>query len=135
MVKARCLCEGVRFTVSGSFGPAIICHCSQCRRATGSAFACNAPVSSQQVEFEAGQDLIREFESSPGEYRAFCSRCGSPVYSRRVDRPRTYRLRLGLLDGDPGVRPGCHLWVDSKAPWYEISDSLPQFSSVPDPDL
>jgi len=87
----------------------------------------------EHLEFEAGQDLIREFESSPGEFRAFCSHCGSPIYSRRVDRQGTYRLRLGTLDGDPGVRPVCHIWVGSKAPWFEISDSLPRFPSVPDP--
>jgi hypothetical protein len=133
MFTARCLCEGVRLRVTTTLGPAIICHCSQCRRATGSAFACNAPVASKGVEFEAGQDLIREFESSEGEFRAFCSRCGSPIYSRRVSLPGVYRLRLGIVDGDPGVRPSCHLWVGSKASWFEITDSLPRFESVPDP--
>lgn len=133
MVTAHCLCEGVRLRITGNFGPAVICHCSQCRKASGSAFACNAPVRSKSLEFESGRDLIREFESSPGEFRAFCSRCGSPIYSRRVSHPDTYRLRLGIVDGDPGVRPLCHVWVGSKAPWFEIADSLPRFESVPDP--
>jgi hypothetical protein len=131
MLTARCLCDGVRLRVSGKLGAAAFCHCSQCRRANGSAFACNAPVRSKYLEFEAGRELIREFESSPGKFRAFCSRCGSPIYSRLVSEPDLFRLRLGLVDGDPGRRPLFHVWVGSKAPWFEITDALPQFPSVP----
>jgi hypothetical protein len=131
MITARCLCEGVRLRSTGTLGPGVICHCSQCRRASGSAFACNAPVPARTVEFESGRDLIREFESSPGEFRAFCSRCGSPIYSRLVSNPEVYRLRLGTVDGDPGFRPVGHVWVGSKAPWFTITDSLPQFEAAP----
>jgi len=131
MIDGKCLCGGVRFRVTGKLGPAAICHCSQCRKASGSAFACNAPVRSKYLRFESGRELIREFESSPGKLRAFCSRCGSPVYSRVTSDPDTFRLRLGMLDGDPGRRPLAHVWVSSKAPWFEITDALPQFASAP----
>jgi hypothetical protein len=63
--------------------------------------------------------------------RAFCGRCGSPVYSRRSDSPDVLRLRLGLLDDDPKRRPLAHFWVGSKAPWFEITDDLPQFEAGP----
>jgi len=59
--------------------------------------------------WRAGEERIREYESSPGTLRAFCSRCGSPLYSRRRDAPDV--LRLGLLDDDGGRRPLCHLWA------------------------
>jgi hypothetical protein len=82
-------------------------------------------------KFVAGEDLLREFESSPGVFRAFCGRCGSPIYSRRPDAPEVLRLRLGILNDDPGRRSLAHFWVGSKAPWFEIADALPQFSGGP----
>ena len=131
MLDGKCLCGGVHLRVDGKLGPAVFCHCSQCRKASGSAFACNASVRSKYLHFESGRELIREFESSPGKLRAFCSRCGSPIYSRVRSDPDTFRLRLGMLDGDPGRRPLAHCWVSAKAPWFEIADALPQFESAP----
>ena len=127
LITGRCLCGDVQFEIDGKLGPAIYCHCSQCRRASGSAFAANASVRARYLRFRSGRDAIREYESTPGEFRAFCSRCGSPVYSRLASDPETFRIRLGTLDGDPGRRPLSHVWVGSKAVWHEITDGLPQF--------
>jgi heme-degrading monooxygenase HmoA len=131
MITASCLCDGVRLRLTGRLGPAAFCHCSQCRKANGSAFACNAPLRARYLEFERGRDLIREFESSPGKFRAFCSRCGSPIYSRVSADPESFRIRMGIIDDDPERRPLFHVWVGSKAPWFEITDALPRFDSVP----
>jgi heme-degrading monooxygenase HmoA len=131
MITASCLCDGVRLRLTGRLGPAAFCHCSQCRKANGSAFACNAPLRARYLEFESGRDLIREFESSPGKFRAFCSRCGSPIYSRVSADPESFRIRMGIIDDDPERRPLFHVWVGSKAPWFEITDALPRFDSVP----
>ena len=130
-MRAECLCGGVRIEISGKLGPVVYCHCSRCRKASGTAFGANADVRAQYWTWGAGQDLVREFESSPGVYRAFCSRCGSPVYSRRPETPDVLRLRLGLVDDDPGRRPLAHFWVESKAPWFEITDDLPAFARGP----
>jgi hypothetical protein len=126
MLTGSCLCGSVRFQIDGKLGPAGYCHCSQCRKASGSAFAANAPVRRKYHSFLRGEDSIREFESSPGKFRAFCSHCGSPVYSRLDAEPETLRIRLGTLDQDPGRRPLVHVWVGSKAPWHTISDDLPR---------
>lgn len=127
MLEGRCLCGGVRFRLTGRLGPAGFCHCKQCQRASGSAFAANAPARAKYFEVVAGADLISEYESSSGKFRAFCSRCGGPIYSRRDSEPDIRRIRLGTLESDPERRPLAHLWVASKAPWYSISDSLPQY--------
>lgn len=126
MLEGGCLCGGVRFRISGKLGPAGYCHCKECQRASGSAFASNAPVRIGYFTFSAGAELVSEYESSPGKYRAFCRRCGSPVYSRRDDEPELRRIRLGTLDGDPERRPLLHVWTSEKAPWYEIGDTLPR---------
>ena len=93
MITGRCLCEGVRFEISGEIGSPSLCHCSLCRHASGSAFAVNAGVASAAFRVTAGPDLIREYESSPGHFRAFCSRCGSPLYSRMHAHPDFRRIR------------------------------------------
>jgi hypothetical protein len=121
----------VRFEVDGPWSPLVYCHCTQCQRASGSAFAANSTVARSGVRFLSGEDLIREYESSPGTFRAFCSRCGSPVYKRGVDQPDSLRIRLGLLDGDPGLRAQAHFWTSVKQPWYEIRDALPQHPEGP----
>jgi len=126
MLEGGCLCGGVRFRISGKLGPAGYCHCRECRRASGSAFAANAPVRTAYFALSAGTELVSEYESSPGKFRAFCTRCGSPLYSRRDSEPELRRIRLGTLDADPERRPLAHVWVSEKAPWYEITDALPQ---------
>jgi hypothetical protein len=130
-LTAHCLCAGVAIEVAGKVGPVVYCHCSRCRKASGSALGANANVRRRYWRFAAGEDLVREFEGSPGVWRAFCSRCGSPVYSRWDGEPEMLRLRLGLVNEDPGRRSLAHFWVGSKAPWFEISDSLPQFERGP----
>jgi hypothetical protein len=84
-------------------------------------------VDAAAFEITSGKDSISKFESSPGKFRCFCSRCGSPVYSYRQSIPQTIRIRLGTVDSDPGSRPVLHSWVDQKAPWFEITDELPRF--------
>jgi hypothetical protein len=126
-MTARCLCGDIRIEIGGKIGPVVYCHCSQCRKATGTAFATNADVRRKYWRIVAGEELVREFESSPGKFRAFCPRCGSPIYSRRAATPDVVRVRLGLLEDDPERRPLAHGWVGSKAPWFAITDGLPQY--------
>jgi hypothetical protein len=133
MISGSCLCDSVRFEIRGQLGPVGYCHCSMCRKANGSAFAANGTLRRKYFSFVRGEDVIREYESSPGKYRAFCSRCGSPIYSRVDSDPETLRVRLGTLDGDPGRRPAGHVWVGSKAVWHTISDDLPRFEKGLDP--
>lgn len=128
---AHCLCQGIRFRIEGELDPIQICHCSLCRRAQGSAFAANIPVQQDAVVFDGGRELITEYESSPGKKRAFCSRCGSPVYSRRDDLPGVLRIRSGLINEPLRTQPVAHFHVASKANWYEIGDGLPQFETMP----
>ena len=132
-ITGSCLCGGVRFAITGRIGAVVYCHCSQCRKANGTAFAANANVRQTDIAFLSGRDRINEYESSPGKYRAFCSRCGSPIYSRTTADPEHLRVRLGTLDEDPGRRSLAHCWVSAKAPWFDITDGLPQFPEGPPP--
>ena len=127
-----CLCGRVQYRIDGgaaAFGPVANCHCSMCRKAQGSAFGTNADVASANFHLLHGKDCIAEYESSPGKFRCFCRSCGSPLYSRRTERPGIVRVRFGTLNDDPGVRPSFHFAVDSKAPWWDLHDELPRLDS------
>jgi len=130
MLKGSCLCGSITFELSGSLGKIAMCHCSQCRKAQGTPFATNSPVESKEFTIKSGEALIKEFESSPGKKRAFCSNCGSPVYSRRDDLPEKIRLRLGTLDSPIDDKPAYHIYAGSKAEWWEINDDCHQYATL-----
>lgn len=122
-----CLCAGIQFQITGDLAPIQVCHCRQCRKAQGGAFAAVIPVSAAAFRFTQGEHLLKTYESSPGKQRCFCGRCGSPLFSRREALPGVLRLRAGLLDEPVQARPAWHAYVGSKCSWWEITDGLPQY--------
>ncbi len=126
MLTGSCLCGRIRYEIGGKIGPVGHCHCVTCRKAQGGAFVTNAPVRAKYFYLVSSTESVAEFESSPGKKRYFCRGCGSPLWSRRDSDPDIIRIRLGLLDSDPGRKPLAHIWVSEKAPWYDITDDLPQ---------
>ncbi|WP_336366333.1 GFA family protein [Marinobacter sp. C2H3] len=130
MLTGHCLCGDVTLEYDGPLGPVALCHCSQCRRAHGSAFSASAPVQTLRLAWGDREGRITEFESSPGKYRAFCNRCGSPLYSRVDAIPGITRLRVGLLDQPVGKSAAQHVYVGSKSDWFPITDDLPQFEKT-----
>ncbi|MDX1692760.1 MAG: GFA family protein [Ketobacteraceae bacterium] len=127
MYTGSCLCKAVQFRINSELEPIQICHCSQCRKAQGSAFVTNIPVREEDIEFTSGEDCISFYESSPGKKRCFCKICGSPVYSKTVKVPGVVRIRAGLLNEPLKTKPLAHFYVADKANWYTITDELPQF--------
>lgn len=125
--KGSCLCGGVRYAIDGELGDFGYCHCTSCRKASGSGHGANAPVERARFRLLAGQSLVREFESSPGKHRAFCGTCGSPLYAYLAQTKDVLRVRLGSLDTPFDKRPRAHTWVSDKAPWEPIEDAIPQF--------
>ena len=126
MLTGSCLCGRIRYEIRGKIGPVGHCHCVTCRKAQGGAFVTNAPVRAKYFHLVSSSESVAEFESSPGKKRYFCRDCGSPLWSRRESDPDIIRIRLGLLDSDPGRKPLAHIWVSEKASWYDITDELPQ---------
>ena len=121
------MCGLVKYEYSGKLGPVTMCHCTQCRKSSGTAFASNSSIDKKSFKIVSGNGLIKEFESSPGKFRAFCTECGSPVYSRRDSLPDKLRMRLGTADTAVGAEPSFHIFVSSKADWYTIKDDLPKY--------
>ena len=126
--RGSCLCGGIRYEVDRFLGNAVNCHCSMCRKATGAAFRTRVAVPAAAFRWTAGEELLSRYESSPGETRTFCRVCGATLPTFFRDHPEQLGLPLGTLDDDPGVRAVAHVFVGSKAPWFEITDDLPQFA-------
>lgn len=127
MHTGSCLCRAVKFEVTGDLAPIQVCHCGDCRKAQGSAFATNIPVATADFRFLSGEDRLKAYESSPGKERVFCADCGSPIFSRLKSKPEVVRLRAGALNEPVETKLAFHFYTASKASWWPISDGLPQY--------
>lgn len=122
-----CLCGGISFTIAGALEPIQVCHCAQCRQAQGGPVATNIPVDVSALTYQRGEDLLQNYESSPGKIRAFCKVCGSPVFSKRDSLPGVVRIRAGLLQEPVKAQLAFHAFTSSKASWWPITSGLPEY--------
>lgn len=122
-----CLCQAVEYQINGPIDSIIHCHCSLCRKSSGTAYATNGFVASQDFVLTKGQDNLSSFAFKPGRERHFCSSCGSPVYSSNADDPSRIRIRAGLISDDISEQPIAHIFASSKANWDSIQSSIPAF--------
>lgn len=122
----KCLCGVVRYRIDAPIEQVTHCHCSMCRKVHGAAFASYASVPLEAFHIMSGKDQLGVYHSSRHVTRTFCIRCGSNL--QFVDnRKHELAVALGTLDTPlPPLRQR-HIFVDSKASWYEISDELPQY--------
>jgi len=126
LITGGCQCRKIRFEYNGEIDQIAMCHCSQCRKAQGGAFACNCPVDASKLSISGEAHLV-EYESSPGKVRAFCGTCGSPIYSKLRSVPTTKRLRIGTIDTPILCKNKYHIYADSKASWHDITDDHKRF--------
>ena len=128
MLSGECLCGDVHYRVEDRFVYALNCHCSQCRKATGSAFKPFAGIERSKLSIVKGANDLSLFGDERG-HDAHCKRCGSLLYS--VVRDGQYvQVTFGTLIDEPSIRPTAHIYVGSKAPWYTITDALPQYQEL-----
>lgn len=127
MHTGSCLCGGIRYQFDGGVTRIGLCHCSMCRKASGTAYAANAPVPRTAFQLLQGAELLKAYASSPGKRRWFCANCGSPIYSESQTYPDLVRIRLGSLDGPAGHTPDYHYQLGARADWDLTDDALPRF--------
>jgi len=129
MYQGSCLCGAVTLEVHGPIASIIHCHCSKCRKSSGTAYATNGFVATADLRIISGQELLSAYESAPGKRRHFCRICASPIFSSNAAVPEKLRLRLGILDTDIVERPISHNFVSSKANWDDLDAQLPRSDS------
>jgi hypothetical protein len=127
MLNGSCLCGAVAYEVDAPLGAIVHCHCHTCRKAHGSAFSSVASVPRDRFRWIRGQELLSVFESSPGKFRRFCSRCGSQIVAERTASENVL-LRLGCLDTPEAGVPLAHIWRSDCASWYDPKTVLPEYA-------
>lgn len=128
-LTGACLCGAFRFEIDRRPEAVAYCHCTRCQRRTGTAVAASAAIQASWVTFTSGSlDAIRWWRPPDGAAKGFCPECGSHLFSRRQDDPSRLGVRLGVLDGDHGLRPQLRQYVASAASWEPIpDDGLPRY--------
>ena len=122
-----CNCGAVRFEVSEPLGGGIYCHCTRCQRRTGTAAAATGRVAPGSVRV-TGEEHVRAWTPTDGASKAFCGECGSHLFTRDAETGEILGVRLGAIDGDPGVRMELRQFVAYAAPWEPIpDDGLPRY--------
>jgi hypothetical protein len=127
-LAGRCRCGAVRYSVDDEFSYALICHCSQCRRATGSAFKPFGGIQKEKLTL-AGEAAVLRYGGDQA-HDVHCGQCGSLLYSWFRDTPFVH-VTYGTLTDEPTLKPTAHIYVGSKADWDVIKDGLPQFQELP----
>ena len=129
MYHGKCLCGVVQISIAGSITDIIHCHCSLCRKNSGSAYATNGFIKNDDFTVVSGAENLAKFTFKAGRHRYFCAHCGSPVYSANEQDPTRLRIRLGILDSDITEKPISHNFVTSKANWEDLDEKLPRYEA------
>ena len=123
-LAGKCFCGAVHYAVPDAFRYSMYCHCSNCRRTTGSAFKPFAGIEREQFTITQGHDKLLVYGGDKAN-DTHCRECGSLLYSVVRDGAWVHVAMGTLVDG-PSIRPSRHIFVGSKAPWFTITDDLPQ---------
>jgi hypothetical protein len=130
MIKGSCLCAAVSFEIQGPLHSARFCHCTNCRKFSGTSSAAWGLAETAHITIAPRVPNVTKFNSGGG-LRVFCSACGSPLWYEPAGRPQLRGIPLGAIDEGGVGKPEKHVWTRSKVPWGTIDDGLPQFETHP----
>jgi hypothetical protein len=132
-LTGACACGAVRFEITAPFSTAGYCHCKRCQRRSGALWSLNGILDPAAFRLVEGADAISRWLPPTGFPKVFCEQCGGHVYAGDPDSTPVLSIRLGAVDGDPGIRPSWHQWVASAPDWEAIpEDGLPRFAEMRD---
>jgi len=131
MIKGSCLCGAIVFEVELIPEKIYNCHCSQCRKSHGAAFATQAFAKGDTLKFIKGETLLKEY-SGHGGVRSFCAVCGSRLMNYAPDKNLYLSVALSSVDCDYVGKPVAHANVESKASWHTPSEGIPLYPGMPD---
>lgn len=134
-VHGSCLCGGVRYALTAPFRRANLCHCTRCRKHSGSVGSAQGRVPSDGFQLLSGEELITVWQPDDGGMaKAFCRVCGSSLFGGSWPDGPEVSVRLGPLDEDPGIRVQFHSFAGEPAPWeVACDDGLPRHDGPPQP--
>lgn len=136
VLTGHCGCGAVRFEIDEPLDAAGYCHCTRCQRRTGGAASATARVAPGSLRVVEGEEHLRSWKPEGGFAKTFCVECGSALFGSPPDSDEITLVRMGVIDGDPGIRMMGHQYVANAAVWEPIpDDGLPRFDGpFPSPD-
>jgi hypothetical protein len=128
-VEGGCNCRAIRYRLTGAPLVVAVCHCTNCRRQSGSAFSVNIVVRAEAMDMTGDLTTYEDGDTESGSpvLRQFCARCGSPIRSLSAASPKIAIVKAGTADDPGGFVPAMHVWTETALPWVEIPAGLPQF--------
>jgi hypothetical protein len=128
-ITGGCLCGSIRFAIVGSLASAAYCHCTDCRKCTGSAFNVSVPVESENFKLLSGKPkgFTKTADSGNELTRNFCQECGSPIFTSSPHHPDRVYVKAGLFDDPNVVVPAYQSWLSSSVSWSQIPLGLPGY--------
>ncbi len=132
-LTGSCLCGALRYSVVGDPVRFMHCHCSRCRKATGTGHASNLFVKDPVISWVGDSGLVKDYKVPEAERftRTFCTQCGGPL-PREIPDMKLLMIPAGTLDDEPNIRPQAYIFKDSKAAWSCQSNDLPCFAGYPE---
>lgn len=125
MIKGSCLCGSVSIAIDGPVHSARYCHCVNCRKFSGTAYAAWGLVDTAHVAISPLEPNVTKYDSGGG-LRVFCTACGAPLWYEPTGRPQYRGIPLGVIDEGEVAPPGVHVWTKSKVPWAALDENLPK---------
>jgi len=125
-MRGSCCCGAIAYEIDPPLEQIMHCHCKTCQKVQGAAFASVAFIPHERFRWIHGQEMLSDYESSPGKRRYFCPRCGSHLLAIRQGQPHVI-LRVSSLDDDPQPGEQAHIWTSHDRPWLNYSADLPSF--------
>ena len=130
VLTGSCLCGAVKIAIPDYFDFMGYCHCTECKKISGSDYAIVGGIAADKMTITQGNDAIHYYHKSDETDAASCRHCGASLFNYKLKQNR-FNIRLGMLDDVPTQRPMFHIFIGSKSPWVEINDGLPQFEGLP----
>lgn len=127
-LTGHCGCGAVSFEIDQPLAGSAYCHCTRCQRRSGTAAQASAKIEPGSLRLTAGEEHLRDWTPPEGLAKTFCAQCGGALFGRDPESLEISIVRLGAIDGDPGIRPQARQFVAYAAPWEPIpDDGLPRF--------
>lgn len=130
MITGSCFCKAIRYRITSAIPLAVNCHCNNCKKMVGGAFASLAVVKERRLEITSGKEALATCQLSENLLKHFCSRCGSPIFNRNSHYPGRCMIALGSLDNPAIVVPSVNVHCENRLAWVNLDDTMQNFAKA-----